>query len=56
MTRLLHGNTSAILQDGDWILLNGAGDTNPPCRYQTDPTCEGPWYTTATGTTTASQP
>ena len=26
------------------------GDTNPPCRYQTDPICEGPWYTSATGT------
>jgi len=25
VTRLLHGNTRAILQDGDWILLNGAG-------------------------------
>ena len=24
------------------VLLNGAGDTNPPCRWQTDPTCEGP--------------
>jgi M6 family metalloprotease-like protein len=32
------------------VLLNGAGDTNPPCRWQTDPTCEGPWYTGATGT------
>jgi dipeptidyl aminopeptidase/acylaminoacyl peptidase len=25
ITRLLHGNMRAILQDGDWILLNGAG-------------------------------
>ena len=25
VTRLLHGNTRAILQDGDWILLAGAG-------------------------------
>jgi M6 family metalloprotease-like protein len=32
------------------VLLNGAGDTNPPCRWQTDPMCEGPWYTSATGT------
>jgi M6 family metalloprotease-like protein len=32
------------------VLLNGAGDTNPPCRYQTSPMCEGPWYTSATGT------
>ena len=31
------------------VLLNG-GDKNPPCRYHTNPTCEGPWYTTATGT------
>jgi M6 family metalloprotease-like protein len=31
------------------VLLNGAGDTNPPCRWQTDPMCEGPWYTSATG-------
>ena len=28
------------------VLLNG-GDKNPPCRYHTNPTCEGPWYTTA---------
>ena len=34
------------------VLLDGAGDTNPPCRYHTDPMCEGPWYTTATGTVT----
>ena len=27
-----------------------AADKNPPCRYHTDPMCEGPWYTTATGT------
>ena len=27
------------------VLLNGAGDTNPPCRWQTNPICEGPWYT-----------
>ena len=28
------------------VLLNGAGDTNPPCRWPA-PTrrCEGPWYT-----------
>jgi M6 family metalloprotease-like protein len=32
------------------VFLNGAGDTTPPCRYHTDPMCEGPWYTTATGT------
>src|SRR5689334_2481587 len=32
------------------VLLDG-GDKNPPCRYHTSPTCEGPWYTTATGTT-----
>ncbi|HEX4901137.1 MAG TPA: prolyl oligopeptidase family serine peptidase [Pyrinomonadaceae bacterium] len=25
VTRLLHGNMRAIVQDGDWILLNGAG-------------------------------
>ena len=25
VTRLIYGNTRAILQDGDWILLNGAG-------------------------------
>jgi len=25
VTRLLHGDTRAIIQDGDWILLNGAG-------------------------------
>ncbi|HKR58766.1 MAG TPA: prolyl oligopeptidase family serine peptidase [Pyrinomonadaceae bacterium] len=25
VTRLLHGNMRAILQDGEWILLNGAG-------------------------------
>jgi hypothetical protein len=25
VTRLLHGNMRAILQDGDWILLNGTG-------------------------------
>ncbi|HET6670896.1 MAG TPA: prolyl oligopeptidase family serine peptidase [Pyrinomonadaceae bacterium] len=25
ITRLLYGNTRAILQDGDWILLSGAG-------------------------------
>jgi M6 family metalloprotease-like protein len=31
------------------VLLNG-GDKNPPCRYHTNPTCEGPWYTSATGT------
>jgi M6 family metalloprotease-like protein len=30
------------------VLLNG-GDKNPPCRYHTNPTCEGPWYTSATG-------
>jgi M6 family metalloprotease-like protein len=33
------------------VTLDGAGDTNPPCRWQTDPTCEGPWYTSATGNT-----
>ena len=32
------------------VLLDG-GDKNPACRYHTNPTCEGPWYTTATGTT-----
>jgi len=32
------------------VLLDG-GDKNPPCRYHTDPMCEGPWYTTATGNT-----
>jgi hypothetical protein len=37
------------------VLLNGAGDTNPPCRYHTDPMCEGPWYSTATGTTVISR-
>ena len=31
------------------VLLDG-GDKNPPCRYHTNPTCEGPWYTTANGT------
>jgi hypothetical protein len=31
------------------VTLDGPGDTNPPCRWQTDPTCEGPWYTSATG-------
>ncbi|HWK25241.1 MAG TPA: M6 family metalloprotease domain-containing protein [Solirubrobacter sp.] len=30
------------------VLLDG-GDKNPPCRYHTNPTCEGPWYTSATG-------
>ena len=40
---------------GMQVLLNGAGDTNPPCRYQTDPTCEGPWYTSATGNTVGSR-
>ena len=25
MTRLVYGSTRAILQDGDWILLNGTG-------------------------------
>ena len=37
------------------VLLNGAGDTNPPCRYHTDPMCEGPWYATATGNTVISR-
>ena len=37
------------------VLLNGAGDTNPPCRWQTDPMCEGPWYTSATGTTVGAR-
>jgi hypothetical protein len=32
------------------VVLNDGGDKNPPCRYQTDPMCEGPWYTSATGT------
>ncbi len=31
------------------VLLDG-GDKNPPCRYHTNPTCEGPWFTTANGT------
>ena len=25
VTRFLHGDTRAIIQNGDWILLNGAG-------------------------------
>ena len=33
------------------IALNGAGDLNPACRYHTDPWCEGPWFTSATGST-----
>ncbi|MDA0173474.1 M6 family metalloprotease domain-containing protein [Solirubrobacter taibaiensis] len=34
------------------VLLDGAApaDKNPPCRYHTDPMCEGPWFTSATGT------
>ncbi|MDA0166202.1 M6 family metalloprotease domain-containing protein [Solirubrobacter ginsenosidimutans] len=31
------------------VLLDG-GDKNPACRYHTNPTCEGPWFTSATGT------
>jgi len=31
------------------VTLDG-GDRNPPCRWQENPTCEGPWYTSATGT------
>jgi hypothetical protein len=37
------------------VLLNGAGDTTPPCRYHTNPMCEGPWYTTATGSTVTAR-
>ena len=37
------------------ITLDGAGDTNPPCRWQTNPTCEGPWYTSATGNTVGNR-
>ena len=33
------------------VALDGAGDLNPPCRYQTDAICEGPWITANGGVT-----